>query len=331
MMWGGKLLRGIKSIYVDSLFCVRVKGSTSEWFRIDSGVRQGCIMHPCLFNVYMDAVMKEMKIRIGRRGVRFKEEGREWRLPGPLYADDLVLCGESAENLRAIVGGFVEVCRRIGLKGNAGKSKVMVMNGGERLECEFHVDGVRLEHVYELKYLGFVLDIASTDGAECGRKVTSGRRLAVDIRSLYNAMDLQIECARVLHETSLVPILMYGSETMLWKEKERSRIRAEQMDNLRGLLGIRRVFRLPNARIRELCGATKGVDERVDEDILRWFGHVERMEKERIAKRVYVGECDDFLSVGRPRKRWADTVKDCLRKRCLDVRQARRMVQDKRE
>ena len=43
------------------------------------------------------------------------------------------------------------------------------------------------------------------------------------------------------------------AETMLWKEKERSRIRDVQMDNLKGLLGIRRMDRVPNAQIRELC------------------------------------------------------------------------------
>ena len=58
-----------------------------------------------------------------------------------------------------------------------------------------------------------------------------------------------------------------------------------QMGNLRGFLGI-----LQNARIRELCGVTKGVDERSDEGVLRWFGHVERMENDGITKRVYVGE-----------------------------------------
>ena len=63
--------------------------------------------------------------------------------------------------------------------------------------------------------------------------------------------------------------------------KRRSRIRAVQMDNFRGLLGIRRKDRVPNARIRELCGAKKGLDERIDEGVLPWFGHVKRMEKER--------------------------------------------------
>ena len=59
------------------------------------------------------------------------------------------------------------------------------------------------------------------------------------------------------------------------------------MDNLRGLLSIRRMDRVPNAWIRELYGVTKGLDERID-GVLPWFGHVERMENDRFAKIVYV-------------------------------------------
>ena len=73
--------------------------------------------------------------------------------------------------------------------------------------------------------------------------------------------------------------------------REKSRIRAVQMDNLRGLLGIRRMNKVPNAQIRDLCGVTRGVEERIDEGVLRWFCHVKRMENDRIAKRVYVGVC----------------------------------------
>ena len=54
-----KLFDGIKIMYVDSSACVRVKWVEGEWFRIDKGVRQRCIMSPCLFNVCMDAVMNE--------------------------------------------------------------------------------------------------------------------------------------------------------------------------------------------------------------------------------------------------------------------------------
>ena len=84
-----------------------------------------------------------------------------------------------------------------------------------------------------------------------------------------------------------------------------------------------------NAWIRQLCGVKKGLDERINEGVLRRLGHVERME--RVAKRVYVGECAGRRSVGRQQKRWIDTVKECLRKSGLDKGQARRMVQDRTE
>ena len=99
------------------------------------------------------------------------------------------------------------------------------------------------------------------------------------------------------------------------------------MDNLRGLLVIRGMDKVHNAWLRQLCRVTKGVDKKIDEGVLRWFGHVEMM-KDRIAKRVYVRECAGSCSERRLRKRWIDTVKDYLKKRGLDVRQARRMVHD---
>ena len=72
-------------------------------------------MSPWCFSVYMDAVM--VKLEMGRKEIRFQEVGREWRLLSLLYLDDLVLCGELEEDLRAMVGHFIEVCRRKGLKG----------------------------------------------------------------------------------------------------------------------------------------------------------------------------------------------------------------------
>ena len=81
---GGKLLNGVKSMYVKGLPCVRVKGGNSECFRINSGVKQGFIMSDWLLSVYMDAVMKEVKMKMGRRGVIFQEEGSECRLSGLL-------------------------------------------------------------------------------------------------------------------------------------------------------------------------------------------------------------------------------------------------------
>ena len=83
-------MKGIKNMYVDSSACVSIKEGVSEQFRKDSAVRQECIMSTWIFIVYMDPVMKEVKMGMVRRGVRFLEEGRAWRLSGLLYTCMLV-------------------------------------------------------------------------------------------------------------------------------------------------------------------------------------------------------------------------------------------------
>ena len=56
---------------------------------------------------------------------------------------------------------------------------------------------------------------------------------------------------------------------------------------------------------------------------------MERKESDRITKRVYVGDCAGSRSVSRPRKKWIDTMKECLKKRVLEISQTRRMVSDR--
>ena len=87
--------------------------------------------------------------------------------------------------------------------------------------------------------------------------------------------------------------------------------------------------KFPNARIRELCRVTEAVDEGMYEGVLRWFGHVERMESDWAAKRVYVGDYAGICSVGRARKRWIDTVKECLGKEVWMSGKAKGIVHDR--
>ena len=68
------------------------------------------------------------------------------------------------------------------------------------------------------------------------------------------------------------------------------------------------------------------MDEKINESVLQWLGHMERMENNTISKRVYELECAGSRTVGKPRKGWIDTMKDCLKKRSLDVRQAKRVM-----
>ena len=110
--------------------CVRVNGSLSEWFDIDSGVRQGCVMSPWLFNVFMDGVMKEVRMRINGMGIGLERDGIEWTLSDLMYADDVVFMAKSERELSVMIQKFDYVCKRRGLKVNVDKSKVMVAETG---------------------------------------------------------------------------------------------------------------------------------------------------------------------------------------------------------
>ncbi len=92
---GGKLLSAIKSFYEEASACVKSNGETSEHFEIKVGLRQGCVMSPWLFIIYMDGVMKEVKGNVGEVGVRLYAKGRKWVLNSILFADDTVLIAEN--------------------------------------------------------------------------------------------------------------------------------------------------------------------------------------------------------------------------------------------
>ncbi len=120
---GGQLIKGIKTFYREANACVKVDGELSDSFAVGVGVRQGCIMLPWLFNIFMD----------GQNRAGLKLNGVDWPVPACLFADDTVLLAESERKIQRVVDQFHDVCSRRKLKVNAGKSKVMVF---ERREAE---------------------------------------------------------------------------------------------------------------------------------------------------------------------------------------------------
>src|SRR5678815_5825754 len=80
--------------------------------------------------------------------------------------------------------------------------------------------------------IGYMLDEKGTDDAECSRKVVNVRKVAGAIKSLVNVKGLRLECARVLHEGMLLPVLLYSSETMVWNKKYLSLIHISEPTRL---------------------------------------------------------------------------------------------------
>ena len=94
---------------------------------------------------------------------------------------------------------------------------------------------------------------------------------------------------------------------------------------------MRRIDRISNVEIRRRCGRKVSVGEKMDQGVMRWFGHVERMGDDRLVKRVYDSEVRGVRRRGRPRKCWMDGLKEILGKKGLNIQEARVCVQDRSE
>ena len=101
------------------------------------------------------------------------------------------------------------------------------------------------------------------------------------------------------------------------------------MNWLRNICRLRRLDRVRNEEIRRRCGKEVSVCKKVDQSVLRWFGHVERMEEDRLVKRVYQSDVMGVRRRGRPRRGWMDGVIDILGKKGLSIEEARECVQDR--
>ena len=95
----------MQSLHEKSEVCVSVSKEESEWFEVGVGLKQRCVMSPCLFNLFMDAVMKEVREKAGDVDVTLWDERRniEWKVDWLMFADDTVLLGDSEEKLERLV------------------------------------------------------------------------------------------------------------------------------------------------------------------------------------------------------------------------------------
>ena len=102
----------------------------SETFVVKMSLRQGCVMSPCLFYMFMDGVVREAYSTVNGKGVKMSEDcERKWVMSQLLFADDTALFAESTKQLQCLIREFGRVCKQRKLLVNVDKSKVMSVGG----------------------------------------------------------------------------------------------------------------------------------------------------------------------------------------------------------
>ena len=111
----------LRNLYAGQEATVRTKHGTTDWFQIGKGVRQGCILSPCLFNFYTEYIMRNAGLDETQDGIKIA--GR--KINNLRYADDLTLMSESEEELKNLMMKVKEESEIVGLQLNIQKTKIM--------------------------------------------------------------------------------------------------------------------------------------------------------------------------------------------------------------
>ena len=111
----------LRKLYTGQEATVRTGHGTTDWFQIGKGVHQGCILSPCLFNLYAEYIMRNSGVEEAQAGIKIA--GRN--INSLRYADDTTLMAESEEDLKGLLMKVKEEHEKAGLKLNLQKTKIM--------------------------------------------------------------------------------------------------------------------------------------------------------------------------------------------------------------
>ena len=111
----------LRNLYAGQEATVRTGHGTTDWFQMGKGVRQGCILSPCLFNFYAEYIMKNAGLEEVQAGIKFARRN----INNLRYAYDTILMAESEEELKSLLMKVKEESEKIGLKLNIQKTKIM--------------------------------------------------------------------------------------------------------------------------------------------------------------------------------------------------------------
>ena len=142
---------------------------------------------------------------------------------------------------------------------------------------------------------------------------------------------LGIKAKRCLYEGVIVPTALYGTQAWGMRNAERRKVNVLEMKCLRSLVGVSRIDRVRNEEVRMRAGIERELASRADQRVLKWFGHVERMDEYRMARRVLMAEVSGGRVRDRPRFGWMHGVKLTRGNRGLMVEAERQFAKDRKE
>ena len=190
----------LRNLHAGQEATIRTGHGTTDWFQIRKGLRQVCILSPCLFNVYAEYIMRNAGLDEAQAGIKIA--GRN--ISNLRYADDTTLMAESKEELKSPLMKVKEESENVGLKFNIQKTKIMVSGPVNKWET--------VETVTDFTFLGSKITVDGDYSHEIKRRLLLGRKVMTNLDSIFKSRDITLPTKVHLVKAMVFPVVMYGCE-----------------------------------------------------------------------------------------------------------------------
>ena len=288
------LVRTIEQLYDKATSAVQMNGSIGEWFRTTVGVRQGCLLSPTLFNIFLERIMSDAleehdgKVSIGGRNITNLR-----------FADDIDALAEEEQELEALVESLDKTCTRYKMEISAKKTKLMT-NSANGIQRDIKEKGQRLGTVTSFKYLGAVV---SDDGSkpEVLSRIAQATAALTKLKPIWRDNNISLGSKVKLMHSLVISIFLYACESWTLTAELEKRTQAFEMRCYRRLLNISYKDHVTNEEVRRKIQAAIGEYDEL----------LTLLKKRKLrCKTILQGTVKGKRKRGRQKKRWEDNIKE---------------------
>ena len=280
----------LSNLYAGQGATVRTGHGITNWFQIGKGVRQGCILSPCLFNLYAEYIMRNSGLEEAQAGIKIA--GRN--INNLRYADDSTLMAQSKES------------EEVGLKLNIQKTKIMASGP----ITSWEIDGETVEAQSDFIFWGSKITANGDCSHEIKRCLLLGRKVTTNLDSILKTRDITLPTKVRLVKAMVFPVVMYGCESWTVKKAEHQKIDTFELWWWRRLLRVPWAARRSNQSILKISPwcSLEGLMRKLK---LQYSGHLMRR-ADSIEKTQMVGGIGGRRRRVQQRIRWLDGITNSM-------------------
>ena len=251
----------LRSLYASQEATVRTGHGRTDRFQIGKGVRQGCILIRCLFNLYAEYIMRNAGLEEAQPGIKIA--GRN--INNLRYADDTSLMAETEDELKSLLMKVKEESEKVGLKLNIQKTKIIASGP----ITSWETDGETVQTVSDFIFLGSKITADGDCSHEIKRRLLLGRKVMTNLDSILKSREITLPT-----KTMVFLVVMNGCESRTVRKAEHRKIDAFELWCWRRLWRVPWTARRSTQSILEEISPGCSLEGLMLKLKLQYFGHL---------------------------------------------------------